>query len=68
MEPIFAVERALQEYIDVENDMIQRFKDMIARTEDPSIKLMLRYLIEDEKWHERLLGDGVKQVFKLDLS
>ena len=43
--------------------MIQRFEDMITRTDDPRIKKMFWYFVKDEKWHERLLEYGVKQIF-----
>jgi len=50
-------EHALQDVIEVEDEMIQHCEDVITRTDDPGIKMMLRYVVEDEKLYHKMLGD-----------
>lgn len=46
--------------------MIQRCQGLISKTDNLKLKAVLQFLIEDEKTHEKLLTDVVKQVSALD--
>lgn len=57
-----SVEKVLQEHIKMEQEMIQRCQGLITKTDNLKLKAVLQFLIEDEKTHEKLLTDVVKQV------
>lgn len=57
-----SVEKVLQEHIKMEQEMIQRCQGLITKTDNLKLKALLQFLIEDEKTHEKLLTDVVKQV------
>ena len=57
-----SVEKVLQEHIKMEQEMIQRCQSLITKTDNVKLKAVLQFLIEDEKTHEKLLTDVVKQV------
>lgn len=61
-----SVEKVLQEHIKMEQEMIQCCQGLITKTDNVKLKAVLQFLIEDEKTHEKLLTDVVKQVSALD--
>ncbi len=57
-----SVEKVLQEHINMEQEMIKRCHGLITKTDNVKLKAVLQLLIEEEKIHEKLLTDVVKQV------
>jgi len=59
------VEWIFQEYIETEKEMVKDCREIIQRADEPGLKMVLQYMIEDKKMQEALLGDTVKQLFRL---
>jgi len=55
----------LQEHIKLEKDMVEDCKRIIPQIDDPDLKLMFQFLVEEEKIHEILLKKIINQLTRI---
>lgn len=53
---------AIKGHIEREMKMIELLKDQILATEDKTLKIILKFIVEDEKRHHKILKDEIWKV------
>lgn len=55
----------LQEHIKLEKEMVMDCEQIIPQINEPDIKLMFQFLVEEEKMHELLLNKIINQLNRM---
>lgn len=53
---------AIKLHIEREKKMIELLKDQILATDDKTLKIILKFIVEDEKRHHKILKDEIWKV------
>ena len=57
--------RELQAHCDREKEMIERYEKAVSMTDNPGLKMILEYLVDDEKRHHKMLMDLINRLHRV---
>jgi rubrerythrin len=57
--------RELQSHCDREHEMIERYQKALSLIDSPGLKMILEYLVDDEKRHHKMLTDLINKLHRL---
>lgn len=61
-------EYAVQRDLKVEENLLQTYQDVITQMDDPGIKMLLRFVIQDEKSYQKSLRNVIIRLSTLNFS
>jgi len=64
IDPII-VKKSLEEHVKMEADVLAHVEEEMKHTKDEGLKLLLRHIAEDEKKHQKILEEIVKNLYKI---
>lgn len=60
-----SAEEELKKHAELEKEMILAHEDTIKNSDDPGIRMILQYIVEDEKRHHKIIMTMIKNLTSL---